>query len=114
MCIKLLRIGWYFNCFACGEKGDVIGYYMRTRQVGFQAALHALAGDRADLTVTTPTKRRAPPLLLACDGKGCGATEEVETEDVVYLGETRLPSWWVGFHRAYCGQCVRERMGLSS
>ncbi len=101
-----------FRCFPCGANGDAIDFVMKSRGLSFKAALLELAGGRTfDLSVTTPTRRKAPPFLLVCDTAGCTATREVEAEDVPYLGETIGIAWHVRPTRVWCPACVRAKRG---
>ncbi len=110
--IKRGQDRWLFTCFACGEKGDVLTFAMKLYGLSFRDAMARLADGRTfDLTVATRAKRHVPAYLLVCDGKGCGATSEVEVEDVPYLGVTTRTSWHVGPVRSYCWRCAKARTG---
>lgn len=111
MAVFLGRVGWVFYCHACHETGDAIAYVMKTQRLGFQDALRAMADGRAELTITGPSPTKPPPAyVLACDGRGCGATAKVEAADVVGLGMWTLTRWYVTESRVYCPTCVEARL----
>ncbi len=108
MKIKLLRGGWYFNCFACNEKGDVFTYYQKTRNVDFRTAVRELGTGR-DLSFT-PKRRRRPGFVVVCSE--CPARAEIEANDIVHLMVYRGPDlgWFIEEFRQLCPVCVEKRL----
>jgi hypothetical protein len=97
---------WRFNCFSCGESGDVFALVMLLERCTFKEALARLAKDVAPLMAGPAPKRRKPALLLICDGRGCGATRELEAEDRPYVGRTIATSWELRAGRWLCWRCA--------
>jgi hypothetical protein len=111
--MKLTTEGtWIFNCWACGEKGDVFSFVMALDRCSFKEALAKLSADVAPLMSGPPPKRKPPALLLACDGAGCGATRELEEADRPYVGRTVAPSWEMRAGKWLCWRCASGRTEL--
>lgn len=112
MRVTLYRGVWRFHCFPCGAKGDAIEFVQRSRGLSFKEAIAALVDGRTfDLDITTPTKRRAPPWLLACSSPGCTVTREGETQAALLL-EALCAGWIVCAAEEaafdYCTACARR------
>lgn len=104
---------WIFNCWACGEKGDVFALVMALERCSFREAMDRLAKDVAPLLGGPPPKRRKPALLLVCDTRGCGNTRELEEADRLYVGRTIATSWEMRAGRWECGRCGRQRLMIA-
>ena len=108
MSVRLSPIGWTFNCFACGERGDNIAYFMRTRRVDFKAALRELADGRYE-TPEAPERHRAA-FVLACEF--CPSRVDVERDDVPLVGVFKHAGWnLTDGGVARCPACVEKRTG---
>lgn len=101
--------GWWFNCWACGEKGDVFTLVMALERCSFREACDRLARDVAPLLGGPAPKRKPPALLLICEGRGCGATRELEEADRPYVGRTVATSWELRAGRWLCACCAAGR-----
>lgn len=99
--------GWWFNCWACGESGDVFRFVMLLDRCSFVEALRKLGADVAPLLSGPAPKRKPPALLLACDARGCGATLELEEADRVHIGRARASAWELRAGRWLCPACAR-------
>jgi hypothetical protein len=108
MSVRLTPSGWRYRCFACGESGGVVDYFMATRKVDFKTAVRELSGGR-DLSFT-PKKRRRPGFLVVCSE--CPGRADIDADDVVHLMVYRAPDlgWLVEEHRALCPACVEKRL----
>ena len=84
MTVRHTDTGWRFHCFACGEKGDVIDYVMRTQSCSFREACERLGGraehDPAAAMVPPPARRA---WVIACDVPGCKASTESDSPAMV-------------------------------
>ena len=64
---------WGYNCFGCGEAGDVFSWVMRRKSIGFMDALRLLA---ADISVAMPVQLYQPRAIVeakaTCDRKDRG------------------------------------------
>ena len=108
--------GWTFNCFACGEKGDVFDFVMKTERISFVEAAKKLRGGQLDAVPVAlwaaPVPKKA--FVIGCEGKGCGKTLAVDIADLPHLG-LGLHNSWVFKRRAegdvdaLCARCVRGR-----
>jgi len=107
MSVRLTPSGWRYRCFACGESGGVVDYFMATRKVDFKTAVRELSGGR-DLSFT-PKKRRRPGFLVLCSE--CPERAEIEADDVVHLMVYRGPDlgWHITDWRALGPLCVEKR-----
>jgi hypothetical protein len=99
---------WWFTCWSCGEAGDSIAFVMALDRCDFRSALARLAGELGPLLAGPAPKRHRPALLLVCDGRGCGATLEVEAADRPYVGHTVAVAWDLRAGRWYCPRCMRS------
>ena len=98
--------GWWFNCWSCGESGDCFRFVMLLDRCSFAEALRKLSNDVAPMLAGPAPKRRKPALLLVCDGRGCGATRELEAEDRPYVGRSIATSWELRAGRWLCARCA--------
>ena len=105
--------GWWFNCWACGEKGGVFALVMALERCTFKEALERLAKDVAPLLGGPAPKRHKPALLLACDTRGCGETREIEAADRPYVGRTIAIGWELRAGRWECPRCGRWRASVA-
>lgn len=84
MSVSRAEFGWVFNCFACGERGDVISFAMKRDRLSFKDAIDQLSKGGI-MAMAAPPERKSK-WLLVCDGKGCGATKAVEAGDICFWG----------------------------
>jgi len=107
-------VGWVFNCFACGERGDVIGYIMKRDRCSFKEAMIRIGEGVSQLT--PPPAPPSAAWLLVCDGKKCTRTLTVkDVNDLPYIHQGR--GWRLDDDgRAWCGWCLerawRRHVGL--
>lgn len=108
MSVRLTGRGWTYRCFACGESGGVIDFYMATRKVDFRTAVRELGGDRP--TAPVVKKRRRPGFLCVCSE--CPARADIEADDIVHLMVYRGPDlgWHITEARQLCPACVEKRL----
>lgn len=117
MSVRLSRIGWTYNCFACGERGDVIKYVMKTQRIDFGAAVRAMADGRAEFLQSGPYTRRARGFLIVCTTCGGRKVLDVETRDEAVRAAV-FAGWQVLDGLTRCDWCLdevlmwRERLSL--
>jgi hypothetical protein len=98
-------LGWVFNCFACGERGDVIGYVMKRDRCSFKEAMVRIGEGVSRLTPPPPPPKS--DWLLVCDGSKCPHTLPVK--DVAALAFLYQKGWRLDEDgRAWCGWCVER------
>jgi hypothetical protein len=90
-----------WNCFACGEKGDVFYMVMLLDSCNFKTALATVTGERqverASLwrppaSGTSHRKRTRIEVTIPCEDFNCRQALRVQLEDVLMLREG-YPSW---------------------
>jgi hypothetical protein len=124
MSVSQLDSGWVFNCFGCGEHGDVITYVMKIEGIDFKTALAKLGEGRE---VDVPPRWRwwqpdgydsAKRYVVPCEGPGAGPCprdrrQYVDLRDATYALDGNLADFWrydaeAGF-RWLCLDCWRAR-----
>lgn len=108
--------GWQFTCFACGEKGSVIDFAMKSERLSFKEALAKLSTGTLDAVPVALWAAPAPKkeFVIPCIEKGCAARVYVDLGDVPFLGRGLHNAWTftgtLGNPIATCPRCLRQRL----
>ena len=115
--------GWCYNCFGCGEVGDVIKFVQKLHGLTFKQVIAQYGGGEADERTTdhrlaveaTRWFDQYPDFVLACDTDLCFSKRDVRKED--YLNVRQNGTHWsvsTSGRKARCWRCTRTLLGLDA